>query len=77
MCRNGSPFWQPFLWSAVHRRVSGEMSEYGQVVITGALIFPLQVLKCGENNLHSLPVKVLWLCRRSVLMLADDQAKTH
>lgn len=35
-----------------------EMSEYGQVVITGALIFLLQVLKCGENNLHSPPVKV-------------------
>lgn len=71
------PFRQCFLWPAVHRRVSGEMSEYGQVVITGALIFPLQVLRCSENNLHSPPVKVLWLHCRSVLMLSGNQIKTH
>lgn len=72
-----SPFRQCFLWPTVHRRVSREMSECGQVVITGALIFPLQVLKRSENNLHSPPVKVLWLHRRGLLMLSGNQVKTH
>lgn len=72
-----SPFRQCFLWPAVHCWVSREMSECGQVVITGALIFPLQVLKPSENNLHSPPVKVLWLHCRGVLMLPGNQVITH
>lgn len=77
-----SPFFSfqavfPLASSVSSRRVSREMSECGQVVITGALIFPLQVLKRSENNLHSPPVKVLRLHCRSVLMLSGNQVKTH